>query len=99
MTACYSVLMNELWTRFKTGPLYQIRYLFGFGRHWTEGLPDHQPDLTDPDTKRAVEAGQLSIKIHQERIAAEQNEKKGRHAKSDDLPSLDDQTEPVRVNT
>lgn len=48
--------------------LYEARYFFGFGRHWTDGLPNHKPDLTDPDIAQAIENGKISIEEHQKRI-------------------------------
>ncbi len=48
--------------------LHEARYFFGLGRHWAEGLPNHEPDLDDTDIKQAVENGKISIEEHQKRI-------------------------------
>jgi hypothetical protein len=56
-----------------------VRYFFGFNRHWTVGLPDHQPDLNDKVIAASIEVGEESIRAHMERLASEELST-GKHA-------------------
>ena len=50
--------------------VHAVRYFFGFGRHWMAGLPNHEPDMTDPVVADAVATGRESIQLHEARMKA-----------------------------